>query len=209
MSPAQRRAVWGAVAQLTKAGLSREDAEGILRDVCRKVSGQEHTSLLSDDQASKVVTQMKERAGRGSPTAEKRAPWGPRGGARTQSTISPAQQHTIQSLAGLLEWDATRLRAFSERQCKKPWPQTMADADALVEALKAMAMRSVPPATIQARAAAIDGHPALDDWQRPFVADLLKQFSAATESGADLRGVMTGHKLLKLLEAEARVALDD
>jgi hypothetical protein len=90
--------------------------------------------------------------------------------------------------------------AFCRRQCKTPWPQTQADADALIEPLQAMAMRHVKPAEISARVSALAGHPALNAWQVGFIADLQRQFNQAE----DPRSVVTPHKLAKLIEAEAR-----
>jgi hypothetical protein len=202
-SPAQSRALWGLKSQLERAGLSADDAEQTLRRICVEVSGQEHTSRLSPNQAGRVIDQLQRLvsdATRKQPSREPAAhePWGPRGpGPRQAVTITGRQQDVLQAVfrqAGMTT--SEQQRGFTQRQCKRPWAQTQRDYDALIEALYAMVLRAVTPGQALARARALVDHPKLDAWQRGMIPDLVRQL----EGGGEL----STHKLAKLTEAELR-----
>lgn len=61
---------------------------------------------------------------------------------RPSEPVTPDQQKLIEELYGQLGWDATARRAgFSKRCCGKPWPQSRADANKVIEGLKAILQR--------------------------------------------------------------------
>lgn len=209
-SPAQSQAIWALAAQLQRlGGLSKDDVEGLVRRAAREASGQERTSLLSGVQAVRVIQALQAEVDRygaaarpeAAPEKREHEPWGAREPVRREKgTITPYQQWLIGQLFALVGWtELERQRAFILRQTKRPWPQTQADADAIVEPLKAIALREVDPREIQARAKALVGHAKLNAWQRGFIADLVGQF----EGASDPRKVLSARKLEKLLEAES------
>lgn len=209
-TPAQNARLWALVGELAKAtGSTREEAEPALRRICREISGQEHTSRLSSDQAREVI-KLLDREVQGhivSSAAEEapleRTPWGPRGpGPRDQVAITPRMVQVLQALYLQAGLDSRQKQmAFCTRQCKVPWPQTHRHYDQIVEALKDMILRQVDPSDAWARVRALRGHRALNTWQIAFMDDLHKQF----ERAADIGQVLTTHKLAKLVEAEVGV----
>lgn len=54
---------------------------------------------------------------------------------------TPAQTHLLRELFRQLGWDESRQQGFCKRMCKRPWPQTQADAIKITEALKSMITR--------------------------------------------------------------------
>lgn len=58
---------------------------------------------------------------------------------RPQDGITPAQQQLIRELYQELGWDdVARHVGFNKHQVKKPWPQTRAEANKVIEGLKAI-----------------------------------------------------------------------
>jgi len=212
-TPSQNRRLWGLVGELAVAtGSTREEAELALRRQARAVSGQEHTSRLSRDQAQQVITLLeREIHGQQAEVAqrEERQPWGPRGpGPREKVGITERQVQVLQALFVQAGLDSQQKQmAFSSRQCKRPWPQTHREYDQIFEALKGMVLRAVVPMDAWARAKAIAQAPELNDWQRGFLADLCRQFQAAQAAG-DISTVLTTHKLAKLTEAEVAAGVE-
>lgn len=214
-TPAQNRELWGLVNELGRAtGLDRDEVVAtVVRTLAREVSGQEHTSLLSEGEAEQVLGKLRREVGKyrprpaGRPAPARHEPWGKRGpGTRDEQPITAFQREVIRALFELCGKTTTREQTqFSTRQCKEPWPQTQAHADALITPLTSMALRKIQPRAALARVQVLHRHAALDDWQLAFVDDLLRQFAAAETAGT-LDKVLTAHKLIKLLEAEARVA---
>lgn len=211
---AQNARIWALSSNLQRNGLSKDDAETVVRDACEVISGHRHTSRLTLYQAAKLIHQLEEAVERSQPaptqhndTADQvppRTPWGPRGpGERSDRTITPKLQATLQALyvqAGMETGE--QQRAFCMRQTKRPWPQTMRDFDAVMEALKAMILR---PETVQKtrdRFFALRGHPALDAWKTGFIDDVCERY----EKARDPSKVLTTHRLKKLVECEAAVA---
>jgi len=211
---AQNSRMWAAVSQLRKLGLSKADAEGILRDTVESVAGHRHSSRLDVYQAAGVIRQLEDTIERSQSPADPdpkvssdtslREPWGRRGpGPRMGRVISPRQQETLQALYAQAGMDTPeRQRGFCERQTGKPWPQTQKHCDAIFEALKAIILRDHKPAEMRARFEALRDHPALDDWKTGFVADVCEQYQRARKP----EKVLTTHRLKKLMECEAAVA---
>lgn len=211
-TPSQNRAIHGLVGRLGRQ-LNREDADGVLRQICREASGQEHTSRLTVAQADMVIGALNKRlSGTATPAlapappttpSADRTPWGPRGpGPRDEARISPTQQRVLSALFAQAGIDtAERRQAFSQRQCGKPWPQTTTDCDAVFEALSAMILRGVDVTDLLARAQALVGRPA--SRTHPFFSVFLPDFVAQLEARG--KQALTTHKLRKLLEAEAQL----
>lgn len=55
---------------------------------------------------------------------------------------TPAQLHKIQGLYERLGWNCERQLGFNNRQIKRPWPQTRAEANKIAEGLKAILARA-------------------------------------------------------------------
>lgn len=204
-TPAQNRTMWGLVQGIAKAtGCSRDEAEETLRACCREVSGQEHSSQLSQVQANRVIAMLQARVPTASPASASSPQLPPLRGSsdRSHALITQRQQDVIRALFVQVGMeDRARQMGFCRRQCKVPWPQTQAHADQLVEPLKAMAIRHVQPVDAWRRAQALVGNAKLNAWQQQFIPDLVRQFQEA-ESDKRLDKVLSPHKLLKLIEAE-------
>ena len=202
-SPAQNKRMWGLVHQLVGAGMDRDQANDLLRAITREVSGQEHTSQLGPRQAGTVIDRLDAQLQELLPTTRK--PWGPRGdGPRPVVTITPRQQAVISALFQQAGLDTVeRQRGFCQRKCRVPWPQTQHHADALMEALQAMILRTVTPAGCLARFERLNEDPRLNAFEEGFVDDLLRQFADADDPAK----VMSTHKLQKLMEIEQRLGV--
>jgi len=55
--------------------------------------------------------------------------------------VTEGMTYKIQKLYREIGFDLKRQRAFSLRVCKRPWPQTRAEGNMIIEALKKMAAR--------------------------------------------------------------------
>lgn len=215
-TPAQNSAIYAALADLSrKSGLSRDDLRPTLDAICERLSGQAHTSRLTVDQARRLLVELAAEnakydlganprsAGPSKPAAAAHEAWGPRGpGDRVEQKITRFQQVVIAGLFRTLGMDAAAQRAFATKQCKRPWPQTMHDADALVEPLTAMALRRTSVADLRNRVATCRSV-ALDAWKDNFLADLARQLGEIPEGHGLTKHNFSGHKLGKLLECEA------
>jgi|GEM_PF-4678045 len=206
---AQNRRMWSLVGDLQRSGLSRDDAEDVLRNAVRAVSGQPSTSALSRSQAAAVIDRLQRQlpapaeveasSPDASATTAKR-----KTRPRRTSTISGRQQEVLQRVfvqAGM--GTQAEQMAFTRRQTGKPWPQTQKDFDAIMEALKSMVLRAAKPLEVWGRVQALLEHPKLDHFERVFIPDLHKQFRDAQKAGT-LDKVLTTGKLAKLTEAELR-----
>ncbi len=207
-TPAQNRVIWGLVTQLAQATSGTKiEAEEAVRAICREVAGHDHTSRLTEGQADVVISRLRARLpqGQGRPAA----PSAPVGKSRQDAPITPRQQEVIGALYRQVGWDDRgRQIAFARRQLKLPWPQTQLHADAIIEPLKAIALRHTDPADAWRRAVALRESPHLDAWQRQFIPDLIAQFVVA-DAARDLKKVLSPHKLLKLIEAEVAVMVGE
>lgn len=86
---------------------------------------------------------------------------------------------------------------FTRRQLQgRGQPKTLADADALMEPLKAIILRRVTAEQVRERLLAVQGRPELDDFLRGFVPDVLQRVEAS-----GLKAITPG-RLAKLVEAE-------
>ena len=221
-SPAQNRSIYGLVAEIgRRASLDTEGRRELLSGVAREVSGQEHTSLLSPSQAEAAIRLLRRRADdwaplpvapsvrpsapphpTAMPEKAEHEPWGMRGQPRPVETITPRMQAVLSGLWTLAGMESPQQqRGFTERQCKKPWPQSQQDFDKLFEALSSIALRKVQPRAAWERFQRLHGNPGLNAWQVGFVADMLRQYASADDVGR-LDHVLTPHKLRKLVEAE-------
>lgn len=205
-TPEQNRRIWSLVNELARrAQLSREDVEALtLRPITRRISAQEHTSKLTPGQADQTIAALEGEVRRYAPAQPAAPAPAPAPVAEPRKgTITPAQQALIQGLYQMVGYASPeQQRAFAMRQIRLPWAQTQAQADALIEPLKAMALRAVVPADAWQRAQALASRGGLDAWKKQFIADLCRQFSEANDAGT-LDKVLTPGKLLKLLECEA------
>lgn len=59
--------------------------------------------------------------------------------------ITEGMTYKIQKLYREIGFDLKRQRAFNLRVCKRPWPQTRAEGNQIIEALKKMAARGYRP----------------------------------------------------------------
>lgn len=216
---AQNGRLWTLLSKLAKlSGVPRDELEETLRAKVRQVSGQDHTSRLTIAQAGVVLDDLQRRVDAYRPRAETepakaapakpgRAPWGERGpGTRTEQRITPAQQATILGLYAQLGWtDPKRRTEFCRRQTQQPWPQSMADADKLIEPLMAMVKRTVPVRTLVEQLRQCLGRPELTPFESSWVADVCNQVTDAEATGKDLDKVFSTKKRLILAQAFARL----
>lgn len=73
-TPAQNRRMWGAVAKLRRtAGLDEDDVEAMLRERARRISGQDHTSQLTERQMGRLIDELEAELRRYAPTEAQRA----------------------------------------------------------------------------------------------------------------------------------------
>ncbi len=214
-SPAQNNAIWGLLSRIaTASGLDRDDLKPLLHDICVTASGQGHTSALTGAQAQVVIGRLERElatyttseakpAGDTAPKAAPHAPWGPRGpGARDERRITHFQNVVIDGLFTLCGFDSLeRRQGFCKRQVQKTWPETMKEADALIQPLAEMGLRKVDKADVERRVVALRNHPGLDRWKVQFIDDLCEKYT-----GANRRTVLTPFRLIKILECEAAIA---
>lgn len=209
-TPAQNRVIWGLVTQLAQAtGAAKAEAEEAVRAICREVAGHDHTSRLTEGQADVVIARLRARLPQSPAPATMATTAASVSMSRQNAPITPRQQEVIGALYRQVGWDDRgRQIAFARRQLKLPWPQTQLHADAIIEPLKAIALRHTDPADAWRRAVALRESPHLDAWQRQFIPDLIMQFTVA-DASRDLTKVLSPHKLLKLIEAEVAVAMGE
>jgi len=210
-TPAQNSRMWGLVSALAKAtGSSREEAKGALRRHCMAVSGQDHSSHLTRHQARQVIDRLQaELNGTQQPEPARREPWGDRGpGPRTGQSITHRQLDVLERLYHQAGLDTKqRQMGFAKRQCGVPWPQTQAHYDSIYGGLEAMVLRQADPGDIWRRCRNLVGNPGLNAWQVGFVDDMCRQFSEAHAEGS-LSGVLSPHKIAKVIEAESRCGVE-
>ena len=209
---AQNNAIWGLMSRLGKAsGLARDELDPMLRAACRAASGQEHTSRLTPTQAAVVIEQLHRElatydrpAARQKPEPALHHPWGIRQtGPRKVIPITAFQSQVILGLFSIVGMVTIEARTkFCQRQVKKSWPTTQAEADALIEPLSAMALRHVDGEDFRRRVLALRHNRRLDAWKTGFVDDV----TGKLEGHPNPKAVVTPFRLAKLLECEAAVA---
>lgn len=201
----QNRIMHGQAGEIARrSGGGADEAKLMLGELAKEVSGQEHTSQLTERQAARVIALLSQRLSemdRSSPTPPRASskPEAPKDG-----PITARQVEVLDAMFEQLGMSALQPRvAFCRRTIKKPRPLDQRDVDVLMTALKAMVVRQTDPAEAWQRLRALNGHPKLDAWQRvTFVPDLLRRFEEAAAKG-DLSRVLTPHRIAKLEEAEA------
>ena len=143
MTPAQLKAFWGLVLQFRRnTGLDKEDAEYCARDHIEAVSGQRSTKDLSDAQANEVLRRLARAIEEGQQVDAKLDT------ARDPAALPTQNQlDMLERLRKAMPWDRARFQQFclNHPSCKRGWPQTRAQANALVEALKDMVIRQTKP----------------------------------------------------------------
>ena len=197
-TPAQNNAIWGL---LSKLSLGAEDRKGLLRQLCNEVSGQEHSSQLTQAQAQEVIRRLQGRAPSqsGAPPPTKAQA---EDATASEPMLTPAQQETLAHVfrqAGMTT--LAQQRTFCQRQIKRPWCQTNQDFNAVYQGLKAIVLRDLDPTDFQRRVDALVNHPALDAWQLSWAADVSRQCREAAERGR-LDRVPTTNRLETLIAAE-------
>jgi len=215
-SPDQNRRIWGLLKELQRrSGIPDEDTQAVLRRHCLKVSRQEHSSKLTERQAQQVIELMQSEISGYRPVTPPKPepaghePWGERGpGPRCGRRVTPREQEVLLAMfqqAGMTSRE--QQMGFCRRQCKVPWPQTMEHADALMEPLKAIILRSVTSEELEKRVAALQNRPELDAWKKGFVEERMRRFAEAKASHKSAKSVMSPHQLLKLIECEVACGL--
>lgn len=192
----QNNAIWGLVSQLdallrldarlAPAYLAGDAAQPLaqrwLRAIIQQVSGQESSARLTLQQAVQVIQQLEQAL-----VQCKAALTGPQEvKPRAESTINPKQQEYIlkllKAIAGVqgryseLGRDMTRQREWCTHWLKVPWPQTQADADVCVEALKSILLRELPASSVlQRELEQLGTTEGLNTFESSLVADGLKR----------------------------------
>lgn len=99
--------------------------------------GVESAKDLCDDGFERVMARFGELGF----VSTARKKWFKPRGTNAAALVTPGQQQRLQALFGELAWGAERQEGFNRRMCKKAWPQTRAEANRVIEALKAMVAR--------------------------------------------------------------------
>lgn len=179
-SPNPYKRFWRALTRFaTFSGLPRDDAETIARTWIREISGQTSLKQLTPAQLGAVCSRLDARGGRPpeTPPAQPAPTPRPAPARAPQDLPTPEQQQALHSLGKTMGWSRDQLAAFCQghSSCKHPWPQTRAEANAIIEALKSMVARKV-----QLNGRAVTTHRdellaqlealSLTEWERAFLA---------------------------------------
>lgn len=214
---AQNRTIYGLRRDLCALGMEPEEVATLIQDQCRALSGQEHTSQLSQVQAAALIQDLQARLRALQPTptttprprpgraqqaeARPHEPWGERAVDRATQPITARQLEVIDRLAADAGLATLPQRVgFYARQLQgRRQPRTQADADKLIEPLKAMILRRVTVEEVQARLDALAGHSKLaqNSFFPGWVADVRIRLKKEGKKG------LTPARLAKLVEAEA------
>lgn len=207
---AQNRAIYGVRAALQRAGLDADSVDTLTRDLCRQVSGQEHTAQLTVAQANALLELLRTRipaAPQPQPAAAKRPhePWGARqAGDRDELPVTERQIEVVALMcmdAGFVSLPQ-RVGFFARQLQGRRRLETQRDADLVIEGLKAIILRRQDVAELERRTALVVAQVSrLNPWLQRFVAD----FAARLER--DGKAAATAGRLAKLTEAEAALGL--
>ncbi|MDP8255838.1 MAG: DUF1018 domain-containing protein [Candidatus Alcyoniella australis] len=172
LSPAQLRAIW---AKAHALGLDEE----LLRDVVEAETGGRSISSLSRDQASGVLNRLgQERAPRRRRSRKRGDPG---------ALITREQAQTIEHNYEDLCWQQQARASFNKRMCGKPWPQTVAEAQKIIEAQRAMLARKQPKTKLIEQ---LDQRRAkLTDWEQRFVNTVRGKRRLSSGQAAKLREI--------------------
>lgn len=203
---AQNQAIHAAMSALARAsGLSRDELDPSLRDLCRDVSGQTHTAQLTVGQAGIVLDRLNRRLKEYAPpepVAAPHQPWGPRGpGTRDEQPVTEFQSSLIGdlfTLCGYPESDPKRRQRFILRQCGNLWPQSMEEADKVIQPLTEMSVRNIDRDAMRLRLTALSAFK-LTAWETQTVANL----AAGLDAGRAVTAVFRPGTLGKIMEIEA------
>ena len=124
-----------AVLRVAKSQLALEDDS--YRAILSVQGGVESATELDDAGFDRVMTRLRELGF----VSTARGKWFKSAEQDPEAVITPGQQKRLETLFGGLEWPLARQQGFSQRMCKKAWPQTRAEANRVIEALKAMTAR--------------------------------------------------------------------
>lgn len=124
-----------AVLRVAKAQLRLDDDN--YRAVLKVHGGVESATELDDAGFDAVMARFRELGF----TSTARQKWFKPARQDAEALVTPGQQKRLEELFGRLEWPLARQQGFNRRMCKKAWPQTRAEANRVVEALKAMTAR--------------------------------------------------------------------
>lgn len=121
-----------AVIHIAKAQIGLDD--DLYREILLQEANVESSKYLTDVTFDKVMKRLKGLGFRQNQKAKKQNP---------NALPGPWQLEKIETLYKQLGWtDLKRQQGFAQRQIKKPWPQTRADANRIIEGLKAMISRN-------------------------------------------------------------------
>jgi len=174
-SQGQNKALWAAVSKLVKQGLSKDDAESVMRATVKAVSGQESTRALSSEQAAAVLTRLfgdkKQRPAR-TRQPQRAAELSP--APAPAELVTPAQQEYLGKLLESLGMDSRAYRGFCQRMLQHPWPQNRLEGGKVTEGLEAMLRRRYTKSVLARYARDIQGVPSISTEDRGFLATILQ-----------------------------------
>lgn len=126
-----------ALLHVAKAQLGLDD--DIYRDILEQETGVRSSTKLNNKTFSKVMLRFETlgfKSRRYKPPSRKSRENKP------DEIVTPGMQKFIEDLYNKLGWqDSKRRIGFNRRQIKKPWPQSRAEANKVIEGLKAMIRR--------------------------------------------------------------------
>ncbi|MDI3547907.1 MAG: hypothetical protein PWR10_1559 [Halanaerobiales bacterium] len=111
--------------------------DDLYREILYQEAGVKSSTKLSDKGFKKVMRRFEKLGFKSKPKKPKRKREN-----KPHGVITPGMQDLINELYNKLGWDDSKRQiGFNRRQIGKPWPQTRAEANKIIEALKAMVRR--------------------------------------------------------------------
>jgi hypothetical protein len=128
---------WMAVIHVAKSKLGLSDDE--YRDALERATRKRSASKLTEPECRLAMAEFERM---GFKTTSRPKPEKVVAGSDADAPVTQRQMAKMLTLYEKLGMDeAERRRGFARRQCGKPWPQTRADAQKVIEGLRAMGKR--------------------------------------------------------------------
>lgn len=128
---------WMSVIHVAKTKLGLSDDE--YRDTLQRVTGKRSAAKLNDRQCRLVMAEFERLGFKTTARPQPEQVVQPGDGSEPVTQRQMAKMLTLYEALG---WDdAERRRGFAKRQCGQPWPQTRADAQRVIEGLRAIGKR--------------------------------------------------------------------
>ena len=200
----QNKRIWKLVNTFASAtGFTRHYATERMHDFCEEISGQRHSSDLTEDQADEVIQRLQEIIRK---ARKKNIEHRTSNIEHDAEALATNQQVAILNTLFLdvgMDTDIRQMR-FCERVIKSSIPITRGDVLKVHEALEAMYVRRFTDADIDNMLAlAIRLQDRCTPWERGFIDDLYRQVNLPRRAGKYRK--LSSMKLKKLKEIHGKV----